>query len=121
MKILFCGDRDWSDVATIEETISNLLDKFGTFTVIEGEARGADRLSRRVAEAYGLEVEAYPADWQQFGRAAGPIRNKRMLLEGKPDLVVAFHAAIADSKGTQNMLEIATKRGVPTMLIEGPA
>ena len=29
----------------------------------------------------------YPADWDKFGRAAGPIRNQQMLDEGKPNMI----------------------------------
>ncbi len=38
----------------------------------------------------GIPVMTFPADREKHGRAAGPIRNKQMLEEGKPDLVAAF-------------------------------
>ena len=53
-------------------------------------APGADTLAGRWAETRGVPVEAYPVDLERHGCAAGPIRNKRMLEEGRPDLVVAF-------------------------------
>jgi len=65
----------------------------------------------------GFPVSTYPADWAQHGRAAGPIRNQRMLTQGKPDLVVAFHDNLEHSKGTKNMLKQATEKGVPTKLL----
>ena len=115
MKVLVCGDRNWTN----KEAIRRELSKLPTDTVvIEGEARGADTLGRIVAEEIGFEFEAYPADWEQYGRAAGPIRNKEMLTEGKPDLVLAFHENIEKSKGTKNMIKIAQKAGIDTRLIE---
>lgn len=61
----------------------------------------------------------FPADWKQYGKAAGPIRNKQMLDEGQPDLVLCFHDDIEKSKGTKNMYELAKARGIKTKLIGG--
>lgn len=120
MRVLICGDRGWcndrisAQFATMRAYIYSL--PLGTI-VIEGEAKGADQLARNLALDRGLEVVRFPADWKQYGRAAGPIRNKQMLVEGKPDLVVAFHDNIEASKGTKNMLKQAQKAGIPTEVI----
>lgn len=84
--------------------------------VIEGEAPGADTLAREAAEYFGIPVLAFPANWQKYGRAAGPIRNTEMLNEGKPDMVVAFHNDYLHSKGTKNMVEQALKRGLKVVI-----
>ena len=110
MRILFCGDRLWSNTALIHAVMSEL----NPDVVIEGEAPGADTLSREVAEQLNIPVLKFPANWKQFGRAAGPIRNRQMLDDGRPDLVVAFHNNLPNSKGTKNMLAQASKRGLPT-------
>jgi hypothetical protein len=60
-----------------------------------------------------LKVERYRADWAKHGRAAGPIRNKQMLEEGKPDLVVAFPGG----QGTANMMSQVREAGVRVMAI----
>ena len=60
----------------------------------------------------------FPADWKKYGRAAGPIRNKQMLNEGKPDLVLAFHTNIENSKGTKSMIQIAKKSEIKIILIK---
>lgn len=115
MRVLICGGRNWVD----KDAIRRELEKFSKDTVvIEGEARGADTLGREVAEEMGFEVEAYPADWEQYGKAAGPIRNKEMLIQGKPDMVLAFHRRISESKGTTHMMKIANKAGVVVVLIK---
>ena len=85
--------------------------------IIHGDANGADRLASQWAVDNGLKVEPYPADWAKQGRAAGPIRNKRMLEEGKPDLVVAFPGG----RGTANMTKQAGEAGVPVMVIAADA
>ena len=118
MKILFCGARDWKNIEMIFSTMKTLKEKFGEFTVIEGEAAGADSIARECAIELCLPVEKYPADWNKFHKAAGPIRNKQMLDEGKPNGVVAFHPDIELSKGTKNMVWLARKANVPVWLSE---
>jgi hypothetical protein len=117
MRILFCGDREWSNYKTICDVMADLKPD----VVIEGEARGADSMARDAAEYFGIPVERYPANWKVYGRAAGPIRNTQMLDEGKPDLVVAFHNDFKNSKGTKNMVEQARKRGIPTKIYTAEA
>ena len=59
----------------------------------------------------------FPADWKTFGKAAGPIRNRKMLDEGLPDVVIAFHEDIERSKGTKNMISQACEQGIDVILI----
>lgn len=114
-RILICGDRNWTD----ERIIRRLLEHQPSGTVvIEGEGRGADRIAAKAATDLGLAVERYPAQWDQHGRRAGPIRNQQMLDEGRPTVVVGFHEDIATSKGTTHMLRIALGAGVPTYLFD---
>lgn len=113
MKVLISGSRDWLD----EELILERLSKLPKDTVIiEGGARGADRLSKVVAERLGLEVVEFPADWEKYGKAAGPIRNRRMLSES-PDLVIAFHEDLSKSRGTRDTVEEARRRGIKVEVI----
>lgn len=106
--------RKWDNVDAIYNVMTLLLQKFGDFIVIEGEASGADIISRYCAEEMGLSsVEKYPADWFKYGKAAGHIRNKQMLTDGKPNAVFAFHTNLQHSKGTRNMVEICRKSNIP--------
>lgn len=89
MRLLVCGSRTWMDRESIEREIV----RFGVpLTVIHGDAPGADRLAASFASAIWLDVIPFPANWQRDGKAAGPIRNARMLREGKPDRGLAFGA-----------------------------
>jgi hypothetical protein len=109
MRILFCGDRNWSNY----KVICDVMADFNPEVVIEGEARGADLLAADAAEYFGIPVLRFPANWEKYHRAAGPIRNTQMLTEGKPDMVMAFHDDITASKGTGNMIAQARKHGIP--------
>jgi hypothetical protein len=110
MRVLVCGCRHWTD----ESAISRELDSLGSEVslVIHGGAKGADTLAGRAADTLGVEVDVYHADWDFYGRSAGPIRNKRMLVDGRPDLVLAFHPDIDASRGTKNMVKNARAAGV---------
>ena len=88
--------------------------------MIHGGQRGADTHAGLIAiNLLGWpeeNVHIYEAEWTKFGKPAGNIRNRRMLNEGKPDLVLAFHPDLfGTSKGTYDMVMYACSRGVPVL------
>ena len=103
-RVLVCGGRDFDDYGFVRE----VLDYYAPTVVIHGAARGADSLAHRWAQNTYTPVESYPADWKRDGKAAGPIRNAKMLAEGNPDLVIAFPGG----NGTAHMAKIAKAKGV---------
>ena len=97
------------------EVLDNFHSHVGITCVIEGEARGADKLSALWATLARVKVERFPAQWDKLGRAAGTVRNKLMLAAG-PNEVLAFHNSIEESKGTKDMLRRAMRVGVRCVL-----
>ncbi|KKK70865.1 hypothetical protein LCGC14_2919710 [marine sediment metagenome] len=114
MKVIVCGDRHWIGWAAIKRELERLP---SDTVIIHGAAKGADTIAGVLGVRMGLEVRVYPAEWEQFGRAAGAIRNKWML-DARPNLVLAFHNDIRRSRGTANMIGIARKKGVEVKLFE---
>jgi len=114
MRVLICGDRHWDDYCAIEYEVFTRLEPGDV--IIQGGAKGADRIAWLVGDRYGLEVLLFAAEWALYGRAAGPIRNQRMLDEGEPDEVWAFHPDLPQSKGTKDMVKRALKAGLPVYL-----
>ena len=110
MRLLVTGDRNWVDIVPIQ-TILSLLPR-GSI-IIHGDAAGADKLAGAVAFDLKLTVDIYPANWELYGRAAGPLRNVEMLRSGRPDFVVGFHNNLEASRGTRHMLDIASKANKP--------
>lgn len=108
--MLVCGGRDFSDAELLRDCLNELLERYPITTVVHGAARGADSLAGEWAEDCGLLVEEYPADWNKYGKAAGPIRNQQMLESLTPgeDIVVAFPGG----RGTQDMIDRSRKAGV---------
>jgi hypothetical protein len=106
-RVLICGGRDYQDWGVYDH-LDRIHSARPFSSVITGGARGADLLAGYWAERRGIPSDIYPADWAGHGRAAGPIRNQKMLDEGKPDLVVAFPGG----RGTADMVRRARKAGV---------
>lgn len=108
MRILICGGRDYAEWQRLAEVMLLLREEFGKFDIVSGMARGADAMAARYAETFGLALHKFHADWTAHGKAAGPIRNQRMLDEGKPDLVIAFPGG----RGTADMVRRARDAGI---------
>jgi hypothetical protein len=97
------------------------LDAFTPAVICHGAARGADRLAGLWASSRHVVVKPYPADWEKHGRAAGPIRNRLMLDDFHPDLVVAFKDGFdysLESGGTEHMVKIARAAGVECRVVD---
>lgn len=107
MKILVCGGRNFNDRAALFRT----LDHAQISHVIIGDAEGADALTRERARSRRVPLTIYFANWQCFGKAAGPLRNQEML-KSKPDRVIAFPGG----KGTAHMVRIAQEAGFTVIL-----
>lgn len=112
-KILMCGDRNWTAPYPIKLALKRHTagKSKKDILVIHGGARGADSIAGEEAKAMGLAVQVFPAQWDTYGRAAGPIRNTQMLNE-RPDLVLAFHNDLLASRGTKDMCRRAVRAGV---------
>ncbi len=122
-RILCTGDRNWSNRALVYRVLATLTH---SSTVIHGGARGLDTIAAQCALELNLLIDlpptrkyplgGYPAEWDKYHKAAGPIRNTRMLFEGKPDEVWAWHNDLKNSRGTRNMVEQSQKAGLPVHL-----
>lgn len=108
MRLLVCGGRDYTNRAAVQHALSTVHARSRITLVIEGGARGADRLAREWAQMNDVPYNTYPADWNRYGNAAGPVRNARMLREGQPQGVVAFPGGT----GTADMVAQAERAGV---------
>lgn len=112
-RLLICGSRDFSDRIAVLEVLQGYGDEMEC--LISGMARGPDSLAVEWARSRNIRTEQYPAKWQDHGRAAGPIRNQRMLDEGMPTLCLAFWDG--QSRGTEDMIRRAVKAGIPVRII----
>lgn len=118
-KIIVTGDRNWQDIPSVVDQ----LKKFRSGTIlVHGACRGADIICAAVAETLGYVVRPYPADWDRYKIAAGPIRNQQMLdaehtLEEPIQLCLVFHNDIENSRGTADMLKRVQQAAIPYQII----
>lgn len=113
VKVVICGGRNFNDTDFIYGELDRLHAQHGFDTVIEGDARGVDRIAGEWARARGVELIEFPADWKNEGRHAALIRNERMLREGKPDMVIAFPGG----NGTWHTCSQAEQLGIPVVRV----
>lgn len=119
VNILVCGDRNWTDKEVMHDILDGFLQEYGSrMQVIQGGARGADTIAKEWSLARDIPCITVEAEWDKYGRAAGPIRNKAMLA-WNPEFVIAFHEDLAKSKGTRNMVLQARTAGINVVLVKG--
>lgn len=119
MRILVTGSRAWTDRTAVTKAlfdegvkVSPLGTKWSDITLVHGAARGLDTIAAEIASDLGMQVEAYPADWETFGRAAGHRRNAVMVASGA-DICLAF--PLGESRGTRGCMRLAEKAGIPVV------
>jgi hypothetical protein len=118
MKVIIAGTRykdadqknPFDDYALIVEAVER--SGFKITEVVSGCAIGTDRLGEQWAKANNIPVKEMPAtphDWHQYGKRAGPMRNKRMAEYADAAIVVWD----GKSPGTRNMVENMIRRKKP--------
>lgn len=85
--------------------------------LVHGAAPGADSVASELGEHIADAVIPIPADWKAHGRAAGPLRNQKMLDKHRPDVVYAFRCA-GKSNGTDDMIRRSRAEGIPVFLVQ---
>ena len=113
MRVLVCGGRDYNNADYMRKVLDDMHAVTPFDILIYGMARGADDMAKMWATARGVGRLGFPAQWEKYGKQAGPMRNARMLEKGKPDLVIAFPGG----RGTADMMRQAKAAGVPVQQV----
>lgn len=144
-RLAVTGPRAWGDRRSVWARLYNMWEAFAPgrhFVVVHGDAEGVDGHAKAWAEyahSKALQVthEPWPAAWDtDFGAAAGPIRNRKMIDSGI-DALLAFlrvcelppdkcriYKRHPDRQhwthGAGQCFEYATRQNVPTFVVEWP-
>lgn len=106
----------------IYRTLNTYLKWHPDAVMINGCAKGADTICLKWANERGVPVERFPADWDRHGKGAGPVRNRKMLnrlIETNGSAVFAFsHGPLRFSRGTKNMVDQCSAKGISVQLQE---
>lgn len=120
-RLLVTGSREWDDLALMNRTLASWwLDnnKPCAAVLVHGAARGADAMAEGIWLTQGLPVEAHPAQWDKYGRAAGHYRNEDMVALGA-DQCIAFFKEGAANRGTADCARKARAAGIPVKEVWG--
>ena len=118
-RIVIAGCRDYTNYNQAKEYIDICLSnihKENEIIIISGGAKGADALGEQYAKENGFKIERYNADWDKYGRSAGPKRNE--LMAKNCDGVICFWGG--QSRGTKSMINYAKKYNKPIRIIKIP-
>lgn len=120
MKLIVAGPRYYTDFEFVRRKLDLLLSKTDPVAdpieIVSGKARGIDKLGERYAELKGYPIMPFPADWKQYGKPAGHIRNLQMAM-------YATHAAVfwdGRSKGSKSMIDKAIEKGLVVRIVKLP-
>lgn len=111
MKLAIVGTRTFNDYDLMKSKLSDLT---GIELIISGGAEGADTLARRYAKEYNIEIIEFLPNWQEHGKAAGPIRNE-FIVKACTHIVLFWDGK---SPGTRSSLELAKKHRKRYRLIQ---
>ena len=115
-RVIIAGGRDFINYLIVKERCEYYLqNKIKTHNVIivSGHASGADSLGEKFAAYHNLQCELHPANWELYGKAAGPIRNEEMAKVA--DALIAFWDG--KSPGTKSMISLARRKGLQVAVV----
>jgi septum formation topological specificity factor MinE len=80
MKLIIAGSRM---IKVSSEDFMSLLNLHKIYylnisEIVSGGAIGVDLSGEDFANLFGFKLKKFPADWEEHGKAAGPIRNRQM-------------------------------------------
>jgi len=110
MKVIIAGSRDIADMSKVEAAIRH--SKFKITEVVGGGCSGVDRLGWRWAVDNKIPFTLFKANWNRYGKYAGPIRNREMACYA--DALIAVWDG--KSRGTRSMLNEAAEKGLKVYL-----
>lgn len=116
MKVIIAGSRDITDVNLVSPLIKQgllALQITGPLEIVSGCAKGVDSIGELIAMKHDVPIKRFPADWDKYKKAAGPIRNKQMAEYA--DAAIVIHNG---SRGSLNMIEKMKKLNKPVFVKE---
>lgn len=124
---LIIGSRNFTDYDRFKQVTDQLLaiqvKNQMQLNIVSGEGNGADTLAERYAKENGYRFIKFAADWNSYGKQAGPIHNERMHKfiftmasehEAKRGVIAFWDGK---SKDTEQSFDLARKYNNPLRVI----
>lgn len=114
IKVIIAGPRDYKNEEYVNSTLDVMIPLYGDVEIVEGGASGVDAIAKKYAlkhhSSFKTTLKEFQADWNLYGRRAGPIRNNEMAMYS--DVLIAFRYKKKPSSGTENMIKTALNMGL---------
>ena len=116
-RIAIVGSRDFKTLDLIPQWLEFAREKYekehGGLVVVSGGARGVDKTAENWAITNKVNRDIFMPEWNQQGKKAGAIRNKKIVENA--DVILAFWNE--ESPGTEITLNYAKKMNKPCIII----
>jgi adenine/guanine phosphoribosyltransferase-like PRPP-binding protein len=106
------GTRTFKDKNYFEQVMKEYNPEF----IVTGDANGTDHLARMYALENNIPFIFHAANWEVYGKAAGPMRNEKIVKDS--DMILAFWNH--KSRGTKSTIELAKKHHKEVIIIPLP-
>ena len=115
MKVIIAGSRNYTVYQTVLDHVDRIVCAHNMVIdeIVSGGARGVDALGERYARDHNIPCKRFPANWDRYGRSAGPRRNRDMAEYG--DMLIAFTSG---GPGTENMIRQMQTVQKPVVIIQ---
>lgn len=114
MKLIIAGTRTFEDYGLLSEAMFNHFSGKKIEVIISGGAKGTDELGKVWGNAHNIPVVEFKPDWENYGKAAGPMRN-RLMASKATDCLVFWDGK---SKGTKSMINEAKQKELNLIIIK---
>lgn len=79
MRLGIVGYRNYNDYENFCIEVNKYLNGVKPEMIISGGATGVDTMAQRYAQEYNIKMEIYLAEWNKYGKKAGPLRNSQII------------------------------------------
>ena len=109
-RIIIAGSRKFTNYEKLESEVLGFLDSINSddLCIISGGAKGADWLGEQFAKNHNIPLFVFKANWDKYGKMAGPIRNREMAKYATHLIVFIAN----DSKGSKDMYNVAIENSI---------
>jgi hypothetical protein len=111
MIVAVTGGRNYTDMKKVWDVLDAHLINDPDMILHVGDATGLDTMALEWAVFRGVEFHRFIAEWDKYGRAAGPIRNKEMI--NGVDMLYSFPGG----RGTAHATSYARETGKEVVVV----
>lgn len=121
--VLVTGGRDYADRQRVFDALDTMLLLYGKLLVIHGGARGVDTFAEEWAKSRQQVYFCFPAEWNEYGKRAGTLRNEEMAELGLAKDAQNYGLVFSGGRGTSHMCNLlhaaARDKPVSIWLVDG--